>query len=81
MHGILYRSYDSPEEKSMVEALWVALISGLRTKGSLKPSLALVDVSGSMSGCVVVPLLLPLLRSCPHPTPPPLLLRTRTPCR
>jgi hypothetical protein len=40
------------EEKSMIEALWAALVAGIRAKGALKPSLALVDVSGSMTGYV-----------------------------
>lgn len=40
----------SAEEESMIEALWAALVSSLRDKGTLKPSLAIVDVSGSMEG-------------------------------
>ncbi len=48
--GFMDGSYGSPEEKSMVEALWAALIANVRAKGALKPSLAIVDVSGSMSG-------------------------------
>lgn len=36
----------------MIEALWAALVAGIRAKGALKPSLALVDVSGSMTGYV-----------------------------
>lgn len=43
----------SAEEKSMVEALWAAMIADVRSKGTLKPALAIVDVSGSMTGYVL----------------------------
>ncbi len=48
--GFLNRSYSSPEEKSMVEALWAALTASVREKGTLTTTIALVDVSGSMAG-------------------------------
>jgi hypothetical protein len=38
------------DEAELVDAMWAALVTELRAKGTLKPSLALVDVSGSMSG-------------------------------
>jgi hypothetical protein len=58
------------DEADMVDAMWTTIVSELRAKGTMKSSLALVDVSGSMAGLpMTVAIALGLLLSELAPAP------------